>query len=86
MHSGEYNACYITLSVYPHRGSLKNMPGHGGNRAYDLCNTSPMLCRLSYAVRSVRVCDILHTKNHITWGQRHFNILFNQGVTLIEEH
>ena len=34
------------------------MPGHGGNRTYDLWNTSPMLCQLSYAVWSVRVCDI----------------------------
>ena len=34
------------------------MPGHGGIRTYDLWNTSPMLCQLSYAVRSVRVCDI----------------------------
>ena len=46
------------LSVYPHRASLKNMPDHGGNRTYDLWNTSPMLCQLSYAVWSVRVCDI----------------------------
>ena len=35
------------------------MPGHGGNRTYDLWNTSPMLCQLSYAVRSVRVRDNL---------------------------
>ena len=48
----------VTLSVYPHRASLKNMPGHGGNRTYDLWNTSPMLCQLSYAVRSVRVSDV----------------------------
>ena len=34
------------------------MPDHGGNRTYDLWNTSPMLCQLSYAVWSVRVCDI----------------------------
>ena len=47
-----------TLSVYPHRARLKNIPGHGGNRTYDLWNTNPMLCQLSYAVRSVRVCDI----------------------------
>ena len=40
-----------TLSVYPHRASLKNMPGHGGIRTYDLWNASPMLCQLSYAVR-----------------------------------
>ena len=58
MYSGEYDACDVTLSVYPHRASLKNMPGHGGNRTYELWNTSPMLCQLSYTVRSVRVCDI----------------------------
>ena len=54
MYSGEYDVCDVTLSVYPHRASLKNMPGHGGNRTYDFCNTSPMFCQLSYAVRSVR--------------------------------
>ena len=50
MYSSEYDACDVTLSVYPHRASLKNMPDHGGNRTYDLWNTSPMLCQLSYAV------------------------------------
>ena len=35
MYSGEYDACDVTLSVYPHRTSLKNMPDHGGNRTYD---------------------------------------------------
>ena len=54
MYSGEYDACDVTLSVYPHRASLKNIPDHGGNRTYDLWNTS----QLSYAVWSVRVCDI----------------------------
>ena len=58
MYSGEYDACDVTLSAYPHRASFKNMPDHGGNRTYDLWNTSPMLCQLSYAVWSVRVCDI----------------------------
>ena len=53
-----YDVCNVTLSEYPHRASLKNMPDHGGNRTYDLWNTSPMLCQLSYAVMSVRVCDI----------------------------
>jgi hypothetical protein len=33
------DACEVTLSVYPHRASLKNMPDHGGNRTYDLWNT-----------------------------------------------
>ena len=50
----QVNKMYViaTLSVYPHRASLKNMPGHGGIRTYDLWNASPMLCQLSYAVRS----------------------------------
>ena len=26
MYSGEYDACDVTLSVYPRRASLKNMP------------------------------------------------------------
>ena len=38
-----YNACDVTLSVYPHQATLKNMPGYGGNRTYDLWNTSPVL-------------------------------------------
>ena len=30
VYSGEYDdACDVTLSLYPHRASLKNMPGHG---------------------------------------------------------
>jgi hypothetical protein len=41
MYSGEYDVCDVTLSVYPNRPSLKNMPDHGGNRTYDLWNTSP---------------------------------------------
>ena len=41
MYSGEYNVCDVTLSVYPHRASLKNMPGHGGNRTYDPRKTKP---------------------------------------------
>ena len=58
VYSGEYDICDVTLSVYPHRASLKNMPGHVRNRTYDLWNTSPILCQLSYVVSSVRVRDI----------------------------
>ena len=47
MYSGEYDARDVTLSVNPHRASLKNMPDHGGNRTYDLWNTSP----ISYTVQ-----------------------------------
>jgi hypothetical protein len=32
MYSGEYDACDVTLSVYPHQASLKNMPDYGGNQ------------------------------------------------------
>ena len=38
-----HDVCDVTLSVYPHRANLKKMPCHGGNRTYDLWNTSPML-------------------------------------------
>jgi hypothetical protein len=41
MYSAEYDACDVTLSGYPHRASLKDMPDHGGKRTYDLGNTSP---------------------------------------------
>ena len=50
MYPGEYDACDVTLSVYPHRASLKNMPGHGENRTHDLWNTSPMLYQRSWIV------------------------------------
>jgi hypothetical protein len=43
VYSGKYDACDVTLSVYPHQASLKNMPGHGGNRTCDLWNTSPIV-------------------------------------------
>ena len=36
------NVCDVSLSLYP--DNLKNMPDHGGNRTYDLCSASPMLC------------------------------------------
>ena len=31
MYPGEYDVCDVTLSVHPHRASLKNRPDHGGN-------------------------------------------------------
>ena len=30
VYSGEYDVFDVTLSVYPHRTSLKDMPGYGG--------------------------------------------------------
>ena len=72
MYSGEYDICDVTLSVYPHRASLKNMPGHGGNRTYDLWNTSPMLYQLSYAVRTVRVNDISNRPDRVAQLVEHW--------------
>jgi hypothetical protein len=54
VYSGEYDVCDVTLSVYPHRASLKNMPGHGGDRTYDRWNTSSPLCSANLATRSGR--------------------------------
>ena len=59
MYSGEYDACGVTLSVYPHQARLKNMPGHGGNRTYDLWNTSPRLHLISMELDSVPKYHIL---------------------------
>jgi hypothetical protein len=36
VYSGKYDVCDVNLSVYPHRASLKNMPGHGG-KAFQAC-------------------------------------------------
>ena len=54
-----YDACDVTLSVhvYPHWASLKNMPDHGGNRTYDLWNTLELLKRKS---------DVILENNRIT--------------------
>ena len=50
----------MLLQVYIHTGQAWKicLPMHSGNQTYDHWNTSPMLCQLSYAVRSVRVCDL----------------------------
>ena len=41
-HKIEDLSCDVTLSAYPPRASLKNMPDHGGNWTYNLWNTSPI--------------------------------------------
>ena len=52
---------------------LKNLPDHGGNRTRDLCFASPMLCQLSYEVKSVRVCDISQLSLVPPWSDRFFS-------------
>ena len=47
----------VSATMFPTTpGKLKLT--HSGNRTYDLWNASPMLYQLSYAVRSVQICDI----------------------------
>ena len=48
--------CYSEYASTP--AKLKSLLGHGGNRTCDLWDTSPMLCQLSYAVKSIQVDDI----------------------------
>ena len=67
-----FYACDVTLSVYPHRASLKNMPDHGGNRTYDLWNTSPQASQASYS------------PEYLTPTQKKISILFqNHYQTII---
>ena len=51
----QVNKMYViaTLSVYPHRASLKNMPGHSGIRIYDLWNALPteLRCQVGSSIR-----------------------------------
>ena len=58
MCSGAMYLGKMMLVMIPTPGKLRYMSDHGGNQTYDLWNAKPMLCPLSYAVRSVRVCDI----------------------------
>ena len=59
------------------------MPGHCGNRTYDLWNTSPMLCQLSYVVRSVRVCDISEQNLVPSIPMQSSNMIFSVLVLLV---
>ena len=47
MYSGEYDACDVTLSVYPHRTSLNNMPDQGGNRNITYSNRPDRVAQLA---------------------------------------
>jgi hypothetical protein len=65
MYSGEY-VRDITLSVYPHRASLKNMPGHSGNQTYDLWNTSTNTEKIIDIKRTRLSSEISHTQTDLT--------------------
>ena len=74
-----------TLSVYPHRAGLKNMPCHGGIRTYDLWNTSPgsnptvarhifQACPVSIYTQS-NITQASYSPEYITPTQQCFNSL-----------
>jgi hypothetical protein len=73
-----HDVCDVTLSVYPHRASLKNMPANGGNRTYDLWNTSPMLCQLGKKIMNLKMLTKLmaHSPVHNT-SNKYTNKLFH---------
>ena len=58
MYSGEYDVCDVTLSVYPHRKAWKICLAAVGIEPTTFGILAQLLRQLSYAVRSVRVCDI----------------------------
>ena len=66
MYSGEYDVCVATLSVYPHRASLKNMPGQGGIRTYIMIEKRIIL--LGYiGIEGTRLSsEISHTRTDLT--------------------
>ena len=51
---GEYDVCDVTLSVYPHRASLKNMPGLEPTTFGILGHVD-----FSYLFTHVTFCDLL---------------------------
>jgi hypothetical protein len=64
MYAGEYDACDVTLSAYPHLESLKNMPGHGGKTClvtvgHQYVNTA----RTPY-IFSI-LCILMFCRNHL---------------------
>ncbi len=48
----------VLLRVYIHTGQAENFAGPRWESTRNLWFASPMLCQLSYEVKSVRVCDI----------------------------
>ena len=61
------DVCDVTLSVDPHRASLKNMPDHGGNRIYDLWNTKIILLLDCIDIEGTRLgYEISHTRTDLT--------------------
>ena len=62
MYSGEYDACDVTLSVYPHRASLKNMPDHDWASIPKVVGSIPTVVRHIF-----QACPVwIYTQSNIT--------------------
>ena len=58
-----YDVCDVTLSVYPHRVSLKNMPGDDGNQTYKTSG-------FSGAIVNFILWSEFHSISHFFPGER----------------
>jgi hypothetical protein len=63
MYSGEYDACDVTLSVYPHRASLNNMPDYEFvlKVAVLMETTTTVICHDEFAILNDLEVHCIHT-------------------------
>jgi hypothetical protein len=64
MYSGEYDACDVTLSVYPHRASLKNMPmtSHRGQAYFSSLPSVDIHSRVTSQASIEFCCDTIELR------------------------
>jgi hypothetical protein len=79
MYSGEYDACDVTLIVYPHRESLKNMPGIFFRCGYTLRVTSQASYSPEYITPTQKK---IHDFPHV-YPNQNSRLMFNPGFALI---
>ena len=75
MYSGEYDVCDITLSVYPHRASLKNMlEKYAKGRRFDSHRSQAgiffKLARCGYTLRGTSQISYLMTLREVLCHQK----------------
>ena len=84
------------LSVYPHRASLKSMPGHGGNQTYDhrikISNRrATQRCNVS-AFFYAKICSLLARRRssqpvqHVYWPENVIDWLGKWRPTCVMRH
>ena len=84
VYSGEYVVCDVTLSVYPQRASLKNMPGHGVNRNITYSNRPDRVAQLADNWASIpKVVGSIHTVARHIFQARPLWIYTQSNITNI---